>query len=72
MIIYKCRFTGDEMLSDAFKPGPVKDDDGNEGTYVGAHGRVDASKGFHASDSLDSPLMSHSHFRDGLLFLDDF
>ena len=30
MIIYKCRFTGDEMLSDAFKPGPVKDDEGNE------------------------------------------
>eukprot|EP00540_Astrosyne_radiata_P015248 CAMPEP_0116845492 /NCGR_PEP_ID=MMETSP0418-20121206/13297_1 /TAXON_ID=1158023 /ORGANISM="Astrosyne radiata, Strain 13vi08-1A" /LENGTH=179 /DNA_ID=CAMNT_0004476609 /DNA_START=54 /DNA_END=593 /DNA_ORIENTATION=+ len=30
MIIYKCRFTGDEMLSDAFKPRPVKDDDGNE------------------------------------------
>mmetsp|Transcript_24198 Transcript_24198/g.68137 ORF Transcript_24198/g.68137 Transcript_24198/m.68137 type:complete len:180 (+) Transcript_24198:136-675(+) len=30
MIIYKCRFTGDEMLSDAFKPTPVKDDDGNE------------------------------------------
>lgn len=30
MIIYKCRFTGDEMLSDAFKPVPVKDDDGNE------------------------------------------
>lgn len=30
MIIYKCRFTGDEMCSDAFKPRPVKDDDGNE------------------------------------------
>jgi hypothetical protein len=30
MIIYKCRFTGDEMLSDAFKPTPVKDADGNE------------------------------------------
>jgi hypothetical protein len=30
MIIYKCRFTGDEMCSDAFKPGPVKDADGNE------------------------------------------
>lgn len=30
MIIYKCRFTGDEMLSDAFKPSPVIDDDGNE------------------------------------------
>jgi hypothetical protein len=29
MIIYKCRFTGDEMCSDAFKPGPVKDDEGN-------------------------------------------
>jgi Translationally controlled tumour protein len=29
MIIYKCRFTGDEMLSDAFKPGPVKDEEGN-------------------------------------------
>jgi Translationally controlled tumour protein len=30
MIIYKCRFTGDEMCSDAFKPGPVKDAEGNE------------------------------------------
>jgi Translationally controlled tumour protein len=30
MIIYKCRFTGDEMLSDAFKPEPVKDEEGNE------------------------------------------
>jgi Translationally controlled tumour protein len=30
MIIFKCRFTGDEMLSDAFKPEPVKDDEGNE------------------------------------------
>ena len=30
MIIYKCRFTGDEMCSDAFKPVPVKDDDGSE------------------------------------------
>ena len=30
MIIYKCRFTGDEMCSDAFKPVPVKDADGNE------------------------------------------
>lgn len=30
MIIYKCRFTNDEMLSDAFKPTPVKDDEGNE------------------------------------------
>jgi hypothetical protein len=29
MIIFKCRFTGDEMCSDAFKPYPVKDDDGN-------------------------------------------
>lgn len=29
MIIYKCRFTGDEMCSDAFKPLAVKDDDGN-------------------------------------------
>jgi Translationally controlled tumour protein len=28
MIIYKCRFTGDEMCSDAFKPVPVKDEDG--------------------------------------------
>ena len=28
MIIYKCRFTGDEMCSDAFKPGPVLDADG--------------------------------------------
>jgi hypothetical protein len=30
MLLYKCRFTGDEMLTDAFKPVPVKDDDGNE------------------------------------------
>ncbi|GKY94917.1 tRNA 2'-phosphotransferase [Mayamaea pseudoterrestris] len=30
MIIYKCRFTGDEMLSDAFKPVPVVDEEGNE------------------------------------------
>jgi hypothetical protein len=30
MIIYKCRFTGDEMCSDAFKPSPVLDDDGEE------------------------------------------
>jgi hypothetical protein len=30
MIIYKCRFTGDEMLSDAFKPTSVKDEAGNE------------------------------------------
>jgi hypothetical protein len=30
MIIYKCRFTGDELLSDAFKPRPVVDDEGNE------------------------------------------
>jgi Translationally controlled tumour protein len=30
MIIYKCRFTGDEMLSDAFKPTPVLDEDGSE------------------------------------------
>lgn len=30
MIIYKCRFTGDEMCSDAFKPVPVKDEDGSE------------------------------------------
>lgn len=29
MIIFKCRFTGDEMLSDAFKPVPVKDAAGN-------------------------------------------
>lgn len=28
MIIYKCRFTGDEMCSDAFKPGPVTDSEG--------------------------------------------
>ncbi len=28
MIIFKCRFTGDEMCSDAFKPGPVLDADG--------------------------------------------
>jgi hypothetical protein len=26
MIIYKCRFTGDEMCSDAFKPRPVVED----------------------------------------------
>jgi Translationally controlled tumour protein len=30
MIIFKCRFTNDEMLSDAFKPGPVKDETGEE------------------------------------------
>jgi hypothetical protein len=30
MIIYKCRFTGDEMLTDAFRPRPVVDDEGNE------------------------------------------
>jgi hypothetical protein len=30
MIIYKCRFTGDEMCSDAFKPLPVTDADGTE------------------------------------------
>eukprot|EP00814_Leptocylindrus_danicus_P014752 CAMPEP_0116010072 /NCGR_PEP_ID=MMETSP0321-20121206/3795_1 /TAXON_ID=163516 /ORGANISM="Leptocylindrus danicus var. danicus, Strain B650" /LENGTH=179 /DNA_ID=CAMNT_0003479125 /DNA_START=91 /DNA_END=630 /DNA_ORIENTATION=+ len=30
MIIYKCRFTGDEMMSDAFKPRPVKDESGEE------------------------------------------
>jgi hypothetical protein len=30
MIIYKCRFSGDEMLTDAFKPGPVHDTEGNE------------------------------------------
>jgi Translationally controlled tumour protein len=29
MIIFKCRFTGDEMCSDAFKPEPVKDAEGN-------------------------------------------
>jgi hypothetical protein len=29
MIIYRCRFTGDEMLSDAFRPRPVTDDEGN-------------------------------------------
>ena len=29
MILYKCRFTHDEMLSDAFKPVPVVDADGN-------------------------------------------
>ena len=29
MIIYKCRFSGDELCSDAFKPGPVTDADGN-------------------------------------------
>jgi hypothetical protein len=28
MIIYKCRFSGDEMLSSAFGPRPVVDDDG--------------------------------------------
>jgi len=30
MILYKCRFSGDEMLSDAFGPRPVKDAEGNE------------------------------------------
>ena len=30
MIIYRCRWTGDEMCSDAFKPRPVKDSEGNE------------------------------------------
>jgi hypothetical protein len=30
MIIYKCRFSNDEMLSDAFKPQPVVDDAGAE------------------------------------------
>jgi hypothetical protein len=29
MIIYKCRFSGDEMLTDAFKPGPVTNTEGN-------------------------------------------
>jgi Translationally controlled tumour protein len=29
MILYKCRFTHDEMLTDAFKPRPVVDDEGN-------------------------------------------
>lgn len=29
MLLYKCRFTGDEMLSDAFGPRDVVDDDGN-------------------------------------------
>lgn len=28
MLLYKCRFTGDEMLSDAFKPVPVVDANG--------------------------------------------
>ena len=40
MIIYKCRFTGDELLSDAFKPRPVEDDDGNEKTE-GEHGEAE-------------------------------
>mmetsp|Transcript_47143 Transcript_47143/g.69847 ORF Transcript_47143/g.69847 Transcript_47143/m.69847 type:complete len:182 (-) Transcript_47143:363-908(-) len=30
MLIYRCRFSGDEMCSDAFKPLPVVDADGNE------------------------------------------
>mmetsp|Transcript_10985 Transcript_10985/g.15829 ORF Transcript_10985/g.15829 Transcript_10985/m.15829 type:complete len:184 (-) Transcript_10985:163-714(-) len=30
MIIYKCRFSGDEMCSDAFRPNPVKDENGEE------------------------------------------
>ena len=30
MIIYKCRFTGDELCSDAFKPTAVVDDEGEE------------------------------------------
>jgi len=30
MIIYKCRFTNDEMMSDAFKPEPVLDEAGEE------------------------------------------
>ena len=30
MIIFKCRFTGDEMLTDAFEPKPVKDEKGEE------------------------------------------
>jgi len=30
MIIYKCRFTGDEICSDAFKPIPVLNADGEE------------------------------------------
>jgi hypothetical protein len=29
MLLYKCRFTGDEMLTDAFKPRPVLDDENN-------------------------------------------
>lgn len=29
MILYKCRFTNDEMLSSAFGPRPVIDDEGN-------------------------------------------
>jgi len=30
MIIYKCRFTNDEMISDAYKTFPVKDAEGND------------------------------------------
>ena len=30
MIIFKCRFSGDEMCSDAFGPAPVQDEDGAE------------------------------------------
>ena len=30
MIVYKCRFTGDEMLTDAFEPKPVKDEKGED------------------------------------------
>lgn len=29
MLLYRCRFTGDEMLSSAFNPRPVVDDEGN-------------------------------------------
>lgn len=30
MLIYKCRFSNDEVCSSAFKPTPVKDAEGNE------------------------------------------
>jgi hypothetical protein len=30
MIIFRCRWSGDEMCSDAFKPRPVVDKEGNE------------------------------------------
>jgi hypothetical protein len=40
MIIYKCRFTGDEMCSDAFKPAPVMED----GAEVGGLFKIESQK----------------------------